>query len=183
MALSDTQLMLLSAASQRSDCLVTLPAHPRTGAARTSLSKLLSGGLLEEVTIGREQPHWRVDEDGQLIGLRLTRAGLNAIGLEAEGEAAAVESTSSTPAPTASQEEAVPVQSPPAPREGSKQALMIALLRHGQGASLDELAAAMNWLPHTTRAALTGLRRKGYALTRAKRPDGTSIYRIAGPQA
>ena len=79
MPLSDTQLMLLSAASNREDLFVTLPAHPRTGAARTSLSKLLSQGLLEEVKVGREQPLWRVDDDGQLMGLRITRAGLEAI--------------------------------------------------------------------------------------------------------
>ena len=97
MALSDTQLMLLSAASQREDLLVTLPAPPRTGAARTSLSKLLSQGLLEEVTVSREQPHWRTDDDGQLIGLRITLAGLEAIGLEPEGEPERDESTSCTP--------------------------------------------------------------------------------------
>jgi DNA-binding MarR family transcriptional regulator len=75
-----------------------------------------------------------------------------------------------------------PVESPPAPRDGSKQALVIALLRRGEGASLGELAAATGWLPHTTRAALTGLRKKGHALTREKREDGTSIYRIVGPE-
>ena len=64
MALSDTQLMLLSAASQREDLLVTLLAHPRAGAVRTSLSKLLSHGLLEEVAVGHEQPHRRIDDDG-----------------------------------------------------------------------------------------------------------------------
>jgi hypothetical protein len=46
MILSDTQLMLLSSASQREDLLVTLPASPKAGAARISLSKLLSQGLV-----------------------------------------------------------------------------------------------------------------------------------------
>jgi hypothetical protein len=183
MALSDTQLMLLSAAFQRQDLLVTLPAHPRTGAARVSLSKLLSQGLLEEVTVGREQPHWRIDDGGQLLGLRITRAGLEAIGLEPDGEPARSEGASGTLVPIPSREAAAPVQGPPAPRDGSKQALVIALLRRGEGASLDQLAAATGWLPHTTRAALTSLRKKGHALTREKRHDGTSIYRIGGPEA
>jgi hypothetical protein len=181
MALSDTQLLLLSAASQREDLLVTLPAHPRTGAARTSLSKLLSPGLVEEVAVGREQPLWRTDENGQRIGLRITRAGLEAIGLEPEGEPVHDESISGTPTPI--QEETARVGSPSAPRDGSKQALVIALLRRGEGAGLDELAAATGWLPHTTRAALTGLRKKGHALAREKRPDGTSLYRIIGLEA
>jgi hypothetical protein len=183
MALSDTQLMLLSAASQREDRLVTLPAHPRTGAARISLSKLLSQGLLEEITVGREQPLWRVDDDGQLIGLRITRAGLEAIGLEPEGELAPDEGASGTPGPLPSQEAVAPVQGPPVPRDGSKQALVIALLRREEGASPNELAAATGWLAHTTRAALTGLRKKGHVLTREKRRDGVSIYRIVGPEA
>jgi len=43
------------------------------------------------------------------------------------------------------------------------------------------LAAVTDWLPHTTRAALTGLRKRGYAVTSEKTAsDGamTSLYRI-----
>jgi hypothetical protein len=179
-ALSDTQLMLLSAASRREDLLVTLPAHPKTGGARSSLSKLLSQSFVEEVMVRRDQPHWRADEDGQQIGLRITRAGLEAIGLEPEGEPVPLESSSGIPAAVSSQKAVAPVGSPAAPRDGSKQALVIALLHRREGASLGELTAATGWLPHTTRAALTGLRKKGHALTRDKRADGTSIYRIDG---
>jgi hypothetical protein len=182
MILSDTQLMLLSSASQREDLLVTLPVPPKAGAARTSLSKLLSQGLVEEVAATREQPLWRIDDDGQLTGLRITRAGLEAIGLEPDGEPAPHESTSCTPGVLLQAVES-PVESRPVPRDGSKQALMISLLRRGQGASLGDLAAATGWLPHTTRAALTGLRKKGHALTREKRQDSTSVYRIVGPEA
>jgi hypothetical protein len=51
------------------------------------------------------------------------------------------------------------------------------LLRREEGATLDELVKATSWLPHTTRAALTGLRRKGHRLERSKRDDAT-CYRI-----
>ncbi len=183
MALSDTQLMLLSAASQREDLLVTLPPHPRTGAARNSLSKLLSQGLVEEIAVTREQPDWRTDDEGQLIGLRITRAGLEAIGVKAEGEPERHESPSCTSAAVQSQDKPAPVESPSLPRDGSKQALVISLLRRGEGAGLGELAAATGWLPHTTRAALTGLRKKGYALVRDKSQSGTSVYRIVGREA
>ena len=42
-----------------------------------------------------------------------------------------------------------------------------------------ELIAATGWLPHTTRAALTGLRKRGYAvgIDRADKARG-SVYRI-----
>jgi Protein of unknown function (DUF3489) len=45
-----------------------------------------------------------------------------------------------------------------APRDGSKLALVIELLRRANGATIVDLTQATGWLPHTTRAALTGLR-------------------------
>ena len=67
-----------------------------------------------------------------------------------------------------------------APRAGSKIAAVIGMLSRAEGVTIDELVAATGWLPHTTRAALTGLRKRGYALT-SDRTDRTraSIYRIA----
>ena len=68
---------------------------------------------------------------------------------------------------------------PHASEGGTKQARVIALLERDTGATLDELIAATGWLPHTTRAALTGLRHKGFALDTSKRQDGTTVYRIS----
>ena len=58
-----------------------------------------------------------------------------------------------------------------------QQALIADLLRRQQGATLDELIAATGWLPHTTRAALTGLRRKGCTLEKSSRAGGKTAYR------
>ena len=71
-----------------------------------------------------------------------------------------------------------------APRAGSKLDQVIALLSREQGATIDELILATGWLPHTTRAALTGLRKRGYALSlaRAERA-GASVYRLAAAAA
>ena len=52
-----------------------------------------------------------------------------------------------------------------APRGGTKLARVLELLQRDCGATLEELIAATDWLPHTTRAALTGLRKRGYAVT------------------
>jgi hypothetical protein len=68
-------------------------------------------------------------------------------------------------------------------RGETKQARVITLLGRATGASLIELIAATGWLPHTTRAALTGLRHKGFVLDRDKRADGTTIYRISSAPA
>ena len=67
---------------------------------------------------------------------------------------------------------------PRIPREGTKQALVVSLLGREQGATLDELVAATGWLPHTTRAALTDLRRRGYSLQKGAREEGGRVYSI-----
>jgi hypothetical protein len=43
---------------------------------------------------------------------------------------------------------------------------------------IEELTAATGWLPHTTRAALTGLRKRGYVLARERREGADTVYRI-----
>ena len=55
---------------------------------------------------------------------------------------------------------------------------MIALLGRKQGAGIEELTSTTGWLPHTTRAALTGLRKRGYAIERSRSEQGGSVYRI-----
>jgi len=64
-----------------------------------------------------------------------------------------------------------------APKPESKSAQVIKLLKRKQGATLDELVAATGWLPHTSRAALTGLKKKGHTIARDQREEKT-CYRI-----
>ncbi len=52
------------------------------------------------------------------------------------------------------------------------------LLSSAKGASLGEIAQATGWQPHSCRAFLTGLRKKGHNIIRAKRKDDTTYYRI-----
>jgi hypothetical protein len=63
-------------------------------------------------------------------------------------------------------------------RTGSKQATIVKLMSRSKGATLDEMIEATDWLPHTTRAALTGLRKRGFALERIKDQAKGSVYRI-----
>lgn len=46
----------------------------------------------------------------------------------------------------------------------TKVAKLLTLLQTGTGASLEDMVEATGWLPHTARAALTGLRKKGYVI-------------------
>ncbi len=64
----------------------------------------------------------------------------------------------------------------PQPKQ-TKIAKVIGLLQRKQGATLDEIVKATSWQPHSTRAALTGLRKKGHLIERTKRGDAT-CYRI-----
>jgi len=60
--------------------------------------------------------------------------------------------------------------------------MVIDLLWREQGATIGELVAATGWLPHTTRAALTGLRKKGHVIVKDKRDDAT-CYSIGAKEA
>ena len=63
----------------------------------------------------------------------------------------------------------------------TKQNQIAALLVRDEGATLDQMISATGWLPHTTRAALTGLKKKGYAISSDK-VDGLRTYRAVAPQ-
>ena len=84
------------------------------------------------------------------------------------GSASAITAESTTPAATA--------------KAPSKTSLVLDLLRSPAGASIEELVAATGWLPHTTRAALTGLKKKGHALTSEKVGE-VRRYRVTGAAA
>lgn len=62
---------------------------------------------------------------------------------------------------------------------------LIAMLMTQTGASITEISEAFGWLPHTTRAALSGLRKAGHLVERIKAPGEASRYRIrqAGDEA
>ena len=67
-----------------------------------------------------------------------------------------------------------------AQKRPSKQQLLADLLLRDSGATLDEMVSLTGWQPHTTRAALTGLKKKGYALSSDK-IDGVRTYRAVSP--
>lgn len=60
----------------------------------------------------------------------------------------------------------------------SKTAAVIKLLSRTKGATSAEMTAATNWQPHSVRAYLTGLRKKGHVFMREARKSGESAYRL-----
>ena len=59
----------------------------------------------------------------------------------------------------------------------SKIGQVVNMLKRPGGAALAELANHTGWLPHTTRAALTGLRKKGHVIVKESR-EGVTFYSI-----
>jgi predicted ArsR family transcriptional regulator len=65
-------------------------------------------------------------------------------------------------------------------RAGTKQAALITMMEKPRGAIIAQMGAKTGWQPHSVRAALTGLRKRGIAVTRGKDGGGATIYRVAG---
>ena len=171
--LSDTQSVILSAAAQRTDRFaLPLPKSLRGGAAHKVVNALIDKGLLKEVKANRKlnDPVWRETDDGRLVTLVITDAGLAAIGIETEApkEPAAEVAQSSNPKERKT-------------REGTKQALVIEMLRRKEGASIPEIVEATGWASHTTRGFFAGALKKKLGLTITSEKDEIKgrVYRIS----
>jgi Protein of unknown function (DUF3489) len=186
--LSDTQAVILSAASQRDDGAV-LPL-PET--------LTIKGGAVAKV-LGSLKAKGLIDHQGSPRGddpppLRITRAGLEAIGVEteddpSEGATPADTGTTSahagaqathaaspateadaaaTPAKRKAKAKAKPAKvaptDKPTPRAGTKQAQMIELLKRPEGATVEQIAGATGWQHHTIRGAISGALKKKLGL-------------------
>ena len=217
--LSDTQAVILSAAAQRDDgAVLPLPETLKIkgGAVDKVLGSLKAKGLIE---------HQGTPRGDDPPPLRITRAGLEAIGVETEDDApegatpgdtgatSPTESRRSTPGPATgadgaatrarSKTRAKPAKGKakatrtgsadkPTPRAGTKQALMIELLKRPEGATVEQIAEVTGWQKHTIRGAISGALKKKLGLTvettrtREVGPNKTgakgssTVYRITG---
>ena len=185
--LTDTQLVILSAAAQRGDSAV-LPLPKSLKIKGAALSKTLQGlcrkGLLEEKPAALEAQSWREGEDGRRMTLVITEAGLQAIDGAPVGDPKVQPARGKTRTkksqPARKMARAKPKDEKPkaAPRKGTKQALVIGLLERKTGATIDEMIKATGWQAHSVRAALTGLRKRGIEVAR-ERKDGITTYRAS----
>ena len=209
MTLSDTQLHILSAASQRTDHAVTLPANLKGSAAKKVIDRLLKQNLLQELRAKDDMPVWRRGDDNRPYTLRITKGGLKAIEVGAVAGAPDDNATAgpdevvaaNAPAETNSKERprrgrrssakkaAVPsVKATKAssgrPNPDSKQDRVVALLRQPRGATLDILVKATGWQKHSVRGFLAGTVRKKLKLPLiSEKIDGIRTYRIGASRA
>ena len=155
--LTDTQRVVLSAASQRTDRLaLPLPKSLKGGAALKVINALIDKGLLKEVKANRKfnDPVWRETDEGRALTLVITDTGLAAIGIEPE-------------------EAKMPAAAPKErkTREGTKQALVIEMLRRTEGATIAEIVEATGWASHTTRGFFAGALKKKLGLSIVSEKD------------
>ena len=195
--LTDSQLIVLSRATQRDDGIATPPANMRGGGLAKVGQALVDRKLMRLIRTKPGMPVWRTDSEDRPFSLLITAAGRKLIKVEGEpaDQRAApqkIENAKSAPSGVdAIVEDGADRVVPPnlgvdqdyagvwaaAPRAGTKRALLIEMLNRAEGAAIGEMVEAMGWLPHTIRAALTGLRRRGFGIEHC-RTGGTTTYRI-----
>jgi hypothetical protein len=163
-SLSDLHAVLLTHAAQRdSGSLLPFPenlADNKPTRIPIAIKALVKRGFACEQETMIKASVYRTDGDLQ-FGAFITPAGLAAINIgEDESAVRNEQAPASEPKPATSKRETV-----------------LALLHRESGVTLAELIQATSWLPHTTRAALTGLRKKGHCIERSKRGN-VSCYRI-----
>ena len=189
--LSDTQAIILSAAAQRPDGnVLPLPGSLRGGAATKVVGALLSRGLIRErITDGPRKADaamntvWRTEPDGRGVLLLVTAAGLEAIGVEQGPDPADTAGVEPAPKKRGRPRKAAPAGADVAPapktREGTKQAQVIAMLSHRDGATIAQIVEATDWRPHTVRGFFAGALKKklGLAVT-SEKVGSERIYKL-----
>lgn len=174
--LTETQAIILSAGAQRaSNLAMPLPKGLHGAAAKKVISMMIGRGWLEEVDadMRKPEPLWRETGDGHGTTLVVTDAGLLAIGVGpvVVKTMAAIRTHATQP----------PASKPPTPREGTKQAQIIALLQRPKGATIAEIVAATGWQAHSARGMVSGALKKklGLPVTSQKVEGRGTVHRIS----
>jgi hypothetical protein len=178
--LTETQSIILSAGAKRPENIaLPLPKGLAGAAAKMAVTKMIEHGWLQEVdaNLRRGEPLWRETGDGHGTTLVVTDAGLLAIGIDPVVVKTVV-AIRKHAAETTTPMEATAAQ--PKQRAGTKQGMLIEMLRRPQGASIAEIVEATGWLGHSARGAISGVLKKKLALpvTAEKIKGRGTVYKL-----
>jgi DNA-binding MarR family transcriptional regulator len=168
--LSDAQAVILSAACARDDGAVfPVTTNLKGGAVGNVCKSLLKRGLIEEIEATDLNTVYRHDEDRGPVTLRATPLAYSSLGITDDTRDTAPTETETAPAPKTVRR-----------RTGTKQEAVIAMLRRAEGATIDEIAAATQWAPHTARGFLSGALKKklGLAITSERVEARGRVYAL-----
>ena len=147
--LSDSQLVVLTAACQRPDgCVFPITAKLKGNAAGNVLKSLLTKGQLKEVRAERDDTVWRRDDEDRPLTLYATPAAYQALGIEQETSGQEAEAFEKPKRTRVAKGAKVTKEKLTRTRADSKQAQLIEMLKSPKGARIDEIAAAFDWQPH-----------------------------------
>ena len=179
--LSDTQLIILGKACERPDGAVyPLTTKLKGGAVTKVLTSLIGKDLLKEVRAKRDETVWRRDDEDRPLTLYATPAAYHALGIEQDVSASETASPEKPKRTRVAKAAKATEEKPTRTRADSKQAQLIAMLKSPKGATIDEIAAALDWQTHTVRGAIAGALKKrlGLEVTSEKVEDRGRVYRL-----
>lgn len=189
--LSDSQLVILSAAGQRADGSI-LPFPQSLAAKGAALGKvvetLCKRKLVEERKVINGAPEWRRDEERRPFGLFITNAGLLSRDVDDTEKPKPSQAAASMPRQrktTAKPRDKAHKASAAKPKRRassqSKQDVVIQMLRRQSGVTIEDIIAKTGWQPHSVRGFFSGLVKKKLKLplTSEVGKDGVRRYHVA----
>ncbi|MCL7465550.1 DUF3489 domain-containing protein [Phaeovulum sp. NW3] len=148
--LSEAQAVILSTACAREDgSIFPVTANLKGGAVGNVCKSLLKLGLIEEIPATDLNTVYRHDEERGPVTLRATPLAYSALGITDTP----VGKPAAEPAPKAIHQ-----------RSATKQEALIEMLRAEDGATIEEIGAALLWRSHTVRGAIAGTLKKKLGL-------------------
>src|SRR5262249_2333417 len=154
--LTDIQLVILSTASRRNDRGVDLPTNVTGEAVRKAVDKLIRAGLLEEVRANGSLLAWRHDAQAGPMALRITKQGLEAIGVKDVAVGVATE-TSITPAPERTEVEAPAVKAVASRKRASVATQTSVRTRHRTSKAKTKAGSSRESRPGSKQARVLGM--------------------------
>src|SRR6516162_3152973 len=164
--LTDTQLVILSSASRGNDRGGDLPANVTGEALRKAVDKLIRTGLLEEVRANGSLLAWRRDAEAGPMALRITKRGLEAIGVKDTAVGAPTE-TSVSPAPDRTEVEAPAVRVVASRKRASVATQTSVRTRHQTGKATSKAGSSRESRPGSKQARVLAMlgRTEGATIT------------------